>query len=210
MELEVFTLFMDSLTGSGSYLSPEVGQTIRSFDFPDNQQYYIQGIVVDVQKEKDGEQIIQFEITIDCSSTEPWTRMEEIFTLQLKPGFEATWGIDRVILVDPRDPWDNHNPFYDPHFSSEPTVIPSKEFVNHFKDLDEFLDQVILVSDFVEDTGDHSLTFFVADKRSEWNHSCQAELTASCLQHLLWDQQASKVFLTNFYRTHQGTNKQEE
>lgn len=201
MKLQVYTLFIDSFTGSGSYLSPKIGHTIRSCDFPDDQQYFIQGIISDIEPGEDGHQLIQFQITIDCSATDPWTRVGETFTLDLSPNFEATWGIDRVTLVDPRDPWDNHNPFYDPHYTPDHNVVAIAEFLTLYQSVEELLDHVVFLSPFVEDEGDHLLDFHLTDKRPDRSKSCKLQLTASSLQHLLWDKQASKVYLTHIFRS---------
>ena len=198
MEIEEFTLINRSLTGTGSYVQPEIGQIIRSYDLPGVQEFYIQGIIEDVEHRGDDRITIHFEVNLDCSNNQPWTRIDQVFTLDLSSSFESIYGIGRIVIINPKISEDKPNRFYRPdnHFPSR-SILPN-EFVSQFHSLNDFLERTAFQTPIPIEEGEDIRPLQIA-LTSELNECCLIDINNRVLQQLLWDQHATQVFLTHFF-----------
>lgn len=190
-----------SLQASGSLGEAQVGSTIRSYDLQKDDEFFIQGVITEITTKSPGHQSIHFEVTIDCSMTQPWERMSEMYTIEATGDFMATWGADRVILIEQSAPLVLQNKFFEveQNVSSQSIFTPKVHL--KYGDLREWLDNVFIVPNEEPEliTQFDNLVYF-CDRRSGASLSGTARIiNKGTIAHLRGDEKVTEHLLTHLF-----------
>ncbi len=80
------------------YGSFEVGDTIRAYDFPGIETYYIEGEIVEIMTNLDPQMYV---VMVGVDSTTDSARVGDRMLVPLETEFDKIWKFDRVVGINP-------------------------------------------------------------------------------------------------------------